>query len=197
MLIAVDLDDVLTDSAQRFIDFSNKTWGYDLRIDDYTEDWAGMWGVAPHVGERMSKQWHDSPDYHAPQADPKARQILEKLGRQHRLAIVTSRRNWAIEGTRAWVEEHFPDVFEDVHFAGVWDGPMRDKVNATKAAALKRIGARVLIDDQPKHCVAAREVGAYAILYGDYHWNQQTADTRIQRCKDWSAIERHFTYAPS
>ncbi|HJQ08525.1 MAG TPA: hypothetical protein VJ836_03545 [Candidatus Saccharimonadales bacterium] len=38
-IIAVDIDDVLSASAEGFVVFSNKQWGTRLTLDDYTEDW--------------------------------------------------------------------------------------------------------------------------------------------------------------
>ena len=44
-IIAIDIDDVLAESAKVFIEYSNNTWGTSLTVGDYIEDWSKMWQV--------------------------------------------------------------------------------------------------------------------------------------------------------
>ena len=44
-VIAVDIDDVLAESARNLVEYSNKSWGTNITVDDYDEDWAKLWQV--------------------------------------------------------------------------------------------------------------------------------------------------------
>ena len=44
-IIAIDIDDVLSDNAVQFINYCNKHWGRSLTIDDYDEDLHAVLGV--------------------------------------------------------------------------------------------------------------------------------------------------------
>ena len=190
--IAVDLDDVLTDSVQRLINYSNREWGHNLTPADYSEDWVQMWNVDESEATRRSKQWHETVDYHAGNPDPDSIRVLRRLAEHHQLAIVTSRRLWVKDQTVEWVEKYYPGIFESVNFAGMWEDPTIDSVAATKAEAVAAVGADYLIDDQPKHCFGVVEAGNRAIMFGDYHWNRDHSHDEIVRCSDWRAVGEYF-----
>ena len=192
MRIAVDIDDVLTASVPRLIESSNNAWGHKLTLDDYSEDWVRMWGVTPEEADRRSKYWHDSEFYHAAIPDPEALRVLGAMSNEHQLFVVTSRRLWVKDRTEDWIQQHYPGVFEGVHFAGMWEDPTIDRVAATKATTVSTLAADYLIDDQPKHCIGALAVGVRAILFGDYSWNSSDLHPDIERCLDWVMVEDYL-----
>jgi hypothetical protein len=52
---------------------------------------------------------------------------------------------------------------------------------------------REKIDDQPKHCVAAADIGIKALLFGEYSWNRtDTLPVGVARVKDWVAVLQYF-----
>lgn len=59
-VIAVDVDDVLCQTAQGFADFSNRMWGHALTVDDYDEDWGKVWGTTPEVTHKRADLLHNS-----------------------------------------------------------------------------------------------------------------------------------------
>jgi uncharacterized HAD superfamily protein len=63
----------------------------------------------------------------------------------------------------------------------------------TKTKILAEIGANYLIDDQPKHCIAAAEAGITALLFGDYKWNKDIElKTNMVRVKNWQEVTEYF-----
>ena len=94
-----------------------------------------------------------------------------------------------VEPTYEWVKKYFPGVFEGVHFVPIWE--TNNKV--TKAEICQQIGADYLIDDLPRHCNLAAEVGIKALLFGDYSWNRNEEITEgVTRVKDWPAVVEYF-----
>ena len=171
--IAVDIDDVLAVNAQAFLAYSNEKWGTRLTIDDFSENWATMWGVDhPAVIVRSEKIIEDklfSSFEHFDDALP----VLRKLTKKYNLVIATSRRTLLVKDTLEWINQYFPDIFSEIYYAGIWDDDTKRQHAhlKTKGDLVKQIGANYLIDDQPKHCIAAARAGVKTVLFGDYPWN--------------------------
>ena len=200
-VIAIDVDDVLAASAEAWVKYSNQRWGTNLTVDDYHEDWAKMWSVDRLTESQRAQEIYaarvtrDFPHY------PDARVVLEKLSRNYKLVIVTSRVQIALmkQDTLDWLEKYFKGLFEEVHYSGIYDAiaerPLKAEGmhKATKAQLCREIGADYLIDDQPKHCLAVAEAGIETILFGDYPWNRlKRLPEGVTRCESWLAVSEYF-----
>lgn len=192
--IAVDIDDVLADQAAAFIEYSNRTWGTELTIDDYTEHWVELWKVDLAEIEARAHQYHESGTMGLFAHKSEALPVLEKLKQSYRLVIVTSRRTHVKDETLEWIERYYAGIFDEVHFAGFFDTVTHGRFNLTKAGIVEELGADYLIDDQPKHCLATAYAGIETVLFGEYTWNQLDSllPERVTRCKNWEDVEAYF-----
>lgn len=195
--IAVDIDDVLSASAEAFIAFSNKQWGLHLSVDDYIEEWAVVWQVDLDEAVRRSELMHtfgaDIIASHRCFED--AYPVLKELSQYFNLIVVTSRRRVLQSATEAWINQYFPDIFSAIHHAGIWDTDedITKQVQGTKAAICRELGADYLIDDQPKHCIAAAKAGIPSILFGDYKWSRyDILPNGVTRLHSWKEVARYF-----
>jgi 5'(3')-deoxyribonucleotidase len=192
-VIAIDVDDVLAAGAQGFVSFSNDTWGTNLTVEDYDERWAVMWGVDHEEEKLRAQQVHDSGITEHFKVIDEAYPVLKKLKSQYTFVITTSRVTKVKDYTLKWIEENYPDIFDEVHFAGLYDTLTKDSHKLTKAALVRSIGADFLVDDQPKHCFAAAGFGVKAILFGDYSWNRSIElPDGVARCTDWEQVLEYF-----
>jgi uncharacterized HAD superfamily protein len=193
-IIAVDIDDVLADHAQQFVDFSNKRWETNLTVDDYDEHWAAMWKLDRTEALARADDFFRSgviAQYnHANDALP----VLTRLSRKYHLIVITSRRLQIEKESRAWIASHYPGVFSEIHFSGIWD-KIDDKTHLqTKAEICQKFGVTYLIDDQLKHCIAAAKNSMKGLLFGEYIWNQSAElPKNVVRVKDWEAVEEYFS----
>lgn len=191
--IAIDIDDVLAANAESFITFSNERWGTRLTVDDYHEHWPEVWQVDLVEAERRALEWHGSGAVAAYRHFEDAKEALIQLAGAYRLVVVTSRRAMLKCETHAWIDKHFPDIFDEIHFAGMWDKPGEDRHKVTKLEVCRAIGSDYLIDDQPKHCVAAANAGVPALLYGEYPWNRiNELPKNVRRVKNWAEVVEYF-----
>jgi 5'(3')-deoxyribonucleotidase len=194
-IIAIDVDDVLSQTAKAFIDWSNREYGLNLTVDDYQEDWGAVWGVDTEERERRAKYLLKSPLIGDISPVEEAGPVLEKLSKQYELAIITSRRSVIKDITIEWINKYFPGIFSDkaIYFAGMWDNITDESIHVTKSGAATKLGVDFLIDDQLKHCLSAAEHGIQAILMGDYKWNHSDSLPRgVTRVKNWGDIGRYF-----
>lgn len=192
-IIAIDIDDVLADSATGFVEFSNKRWGTNLKPDDYDEHWTLLWGVDQEEAEERAVEVHNSKMttnfLHKEEALP----VLKKLAKKYELVITTSRRRQLESETIAWLEKHYNGIFLDIHFAGIWDTKNVGRHTQTKLDLCLEVGAQYLIDDQPKHCIAVAGVGIQALLFGNYGWNKNIVlPGGVTRAKNWKDVEEYF-----
>lgn len=195
-IIAIDVDDVLAKTSHGFIKFSNKTWGHNLTIDDYDEDWAKAWGTSVEVARVRADELHASSMITKLSYFPEALPVLTKLKERYRLVVATSRRASISTVSEGWLQRHYPDIFDGVFFSGIYDGKLgrhEDHIARTKNDLLVEIDADYLIDDQLKHCFAAGEHGIEAVLFGNYSWNKcDQLPLHVRRCADWKAVEAYF-----
>lgn len=191
--IAVDLDDVLSAGAQGFIDFSNRRWGTNLTVNDFTERWAEMWGVDLTEERKRAHTIYKSGAVRKFKQKDSAKPILAELAKDYKLVVLTSRVKRIEKDTREWLDEHFNGIFDEVHFSGFYDELTADSHIYTKAEISREIGADYLIDDQLKHCFAAAEAGINALLFGGYPWNKDVdLPSSVTRVKNWQEVGEYF-----
>lgn len=192
-VIAVDIDDVIAAHAPAFVEYSNHKWNTHLEVSDYHDHWGEVWRVDHNEQEKRAVEYHESGFIETYPAIDGASEALKKLRTGYKLVIVTTRRVTIDPLTRRWIEKYYPGVFEEVHFAGIWDKADRNSIKLTKADLAKQIGGNYLIDDQIKHCFAAAEVGIEALLFGDYPWNQvDKLPPGVTRVKNWQEVLEYF-----
>lgn len=192
--IAVDIDDVLAAYAEDWIAFSNQAWGTNLTVDDYHEHWAEVWGVDHENWKKRVAYYFDHADVSDLGHNEDAKTVLDGLSDRYEIVIVTSRRSEFKEDSLDWLNRHYGGIFQEIHFAGLWEELNNDTHLYTKADLVKQIGADYLIDDQLKHCIASAEVGIPALLFGNYAWNQtdQKLPDGVTRVQDWHAVQEFF-----
>ena len=194
--IAWDIDDVLADNATGFAAFCNEMWDLSMTPEDFSEDWCAMWGVDIDEVNRRSHIFHtsDAALYYRPHDG--AQQVVAALAETNDNRVVTSRRHLLRAHTTTWVGQHFPGLFTDIHYSGIFDTFQHGDHLKTKADVLKEIEADILVDDQLKHCIAAAEQGIEAVLYGNYRWNQaEILPQGITRCATMQEVGEYFGVA--
>jgi 5'(3')-deoxyribonucleotidase len=196
--IAVDIDDVLSATAEGFAAYSNQRWGGDHKAEDFTEELAVFWRVDLDEAINRSHEYHNSDAAAAFRHHNAAVPVLRELHKKYDLIVVTSRWSTLQSVTTAWLHKHFPGIFDEVRFAGIWgtDQTKDDvhlRLKRTKAEICREIGADYLIDDQPKHCIGAAGAGLKALLFGDYKWNRDVElPNGVVRVRDWKDVARYF-----
>lgn len=196
--IAVDIDDVLAANAAGFAEYSNKKWGTRLTPDDYSEHWAEIWNVDYEEELRRRDEVVKDKLFVSYGFFNEAKPVLAKLSKKYRLVIATStsRSSDVSDDTGEWIEKEFPGVFSEMYFATIWNDlklHTLEKLKMTKADLVEQARAKYFIDDQPKHCFAAAELGVKSILFGDYKWNRSVElPNGVYRVKTWQAIEEFF-----
>ena len=193
--IAIDIDDVLSDFTEAFIEYSNATYGTSYKAEDYTEDLQKLWGVdGEEVGRRIIELNRTGLAATLGHKDH-AKRVLEVLKKDYDLLIITFRIPEIKDMTMTWVEERFPGVFDQdkVYFTGLLTHFNDTAKMPTKGDLAKELGADYLIDDQIKHCLSAAEMGIKSLLFGPCSWDHKTKlPENIVHVNDWLEVEKFF-----
>lgn len=191
--IAVDIDDVLALSVDKFIEWSNDKFGTNIKFEDYIEDWSELWGISQaETTERVNQMYGEGLPAKYSHIE-EAVEVLNKLKADYELVVATARRSAEHMVSRDWIKKHYPAVFKDIHFAGIWDEITEQSPQKTKAKLCQELGVDYLIDDQVKHCIGVDEIGVKALLYGDYPWNKHIElPEGIKRVHNWKEVEDYF-----
>jgi uncharacterized HAD superfamily protein len=201
--IAVDIDDVLAASAEGFAEYSNQQWGHTLTAEDFSENFSIPWGVEMDEALQRVNVYLQSGAHGRFKHKNDALPVLEQLKQRFKLIAVTSRRAILKPETEVWMQQYFPGIFSDVVYAGIFDKTQthnaHQRLAHTKAQILTELKANYLIDDHPKHCLGAAEVGIPSLLFGDYAWNRDIKDLpkNVSRAKTWADVEDYFSHVES
>ena len=108
MRLGIDLDGIVTDFNQGWMDIYNREFGADL-TPDLVDGWNAMYGL---TGFSVQEFWRwarggDRPTIfrHLPTYDG-ALETLQGLARAHDIVIITTKPRWAVSDTFAWIAEN-------------------------------------------------------------------------------------------
>lgn len=193
--IAIDLDEVLSAQTEAIRLFINKRYNLDLTPEDYLISapywryWEKVWGVSEEEGARRVQEFINSGGFKGQKPVKGALQAINRLKKNFNLVIVTSRKDKHAEDTHLWLEEHFPNVFNDIRFSSVWG----NKASVAKAKICRQLGANYLIDDNLEHCTLVADEGLIALLFGNYGWSKaKKLPKRVVRVKNWQEVLEYF-----
>jgi len=192
-IIAVDVDDTLVPHFQDLIDWYNHRHGTNLDLLDYHSEAEHIenWGTTSfEEAVRRVHQFYETPEFLNAKPHEQAVEVLQALSTRFDLVVVTARDTVIEKATQQLLQEHFSDLFGQVHFTAMYslEGKAR-----TKAEVCVEIGAKYLIDDALTHCRAVAAVGVEAVLYGDYPWSEASElPPGVTRCLDWPAVQEYF-----
>ena len=194
-IIAVDIDDVLAIENEAVRVFANENYGFTHTAEDYLApgEYWGYWESVQGLGSEEGRRHYDEYLASGAKSDLQvmdgALEALSSLRERFDLVIVTSREAHLAEITEAWLNRHFPEIFNDIAFVALWTGA----VKGSKADVCLQLRAQYLIDDNPGHLELARECGIKGILFGEYGWSKgKTIHPDIVRLGSWADIREYF-----
>ncbi|THG19470.1 hypothetical protein TEA_007195 [Camellia sinensis var. sinensis] len=109
--------------------------------------------------------------------------------------LYRSRQNAIRDHTIEWIEKHYKGLFQEIHFGNHFalEGQSRPKSDICRS-----LGAKVLIDDNPRYAMECAEVGIRVLLFdyeNSYPWckiesvNQHPLVTKVN---SWEEVEHQL-----
>ena len=169
MIIGVDLDDVLMDTFPAFLAFCNQRYNEQFRVEQFVSfRYYGVWGLTKEQGRARFIEFDSSESKKSIPPMPGAKEMIARLAQVHELHIITARPQEIAEGTHQWIEQHFPEVFTDVHFCSKNGGA---DYHRPKPLVCKELGAMLHIEDHPETAEQCAKEGIHVYLF-DQPWNR-------------------------
>ena len=193
--IAVDIDEVLAQFLAQLNVFYAQEFGTRFSLEHYSKYYfAPVWGVHDDKSNAIVHAFFETALFRdiepVPGALEACRRLKDDLGCD--LVVVTSRQNAVRTQTIEWVSRHFPEIFSDLHMCNHF--ALEGDVVA-KSDVCKRIGAHVLIDDNPGYALDCASEGVPSLLFdwdGKYPWSKDgrtQGEELITTVASWREVE--------
>lgn len=195
-LIAIDIDDVVSDSLEATRAWANARAGLDLQPEhysveeDYWHYYNRIWlthgaGDVLNYNDFLDGMVEDQA--HIPLLAG-AEYAIKQLSNQYDIVFLTARPSYLETSTRQWLTQVFgPDV--PVYFS---NNPFNETAGKTKGEMCKELGAWLLIDDNADNCRSVLEQGLEAMLFGTYGW-QRDIPQGVTKCADWPEVVEYLS----
>lgn len=195
--VAVDVDEVLGRFVYSLNAFCLETYGMEYGVGDYHEyDFAKVWKCSQEESNRKVHEFFTSEHFRGGiEVIPGSYESLCRLQKQCDLMVVTSRQHVIEQHTMEWLQQHFPGIFDAVHFGNHF---ALEGTSRKKSEICREIGAHVLIDDNPWYALECAMAGIQVLLYDwnlSYPWSKTDGGEgpvheNITRVKDWTQVEQ-------
>lgn len=188
MIIAIDIDEVLCDSITPILDFYNTNYNGNLSMQDLSRFvYLGFLGnTKEEAGKKLLH--YNSTDGHL-KSNPidGAKEAVDILSKKHELKIITSRPYYIKDETVTWLNQHFPNKFNEIIFNNTDNRNSHKPGNGRqKSEILNEIGAEVLIEDMLNYAIdCPNHIKVFLI---DKPWNQGDTPKNVARVNSWSEI---------
>ena len=193
LIIAVDCDDVLVDTAHDLLQFYNEKYGTQLDETNFYPTSADVSifdaSTREEVIERFSERFM-MPEYHKIAPSRAAVEAIRRLAAVHELHLITGRSVVMEKATTSMVEAYFSGCFKTIEHTNYITTDKEAK-KRTKGEVCKMISADVMIDDYIEHIKNVVDAGIpHAIVYGDFDWGKRgNLPENTVRCKTWEEVE--------
>ncbi|KAG8373881.1 hypothetical protein BUALT_Bualt11G0071400 [Buddleja alternifolia] len=198
MMVAVDVDEVLGNFVSALNQFIADRYSLNHTISEYhVYEFFKIWNCSRDEADiRVHEFFKTSYFKKGIYPIPGAQMALQKLSKLCNLSIVTSRQNAIKDHTIEWIDKHYPGLFQEIHFGNHFalDGQSRPKSDICKC-----LGAKVLIDDNPRYAIECAEVGIKVLLFdyeNSYPWCKTTAHVfkhpLVRKVHNWEEVEHQL-----
>lgn len=117
-----------------------------------------------------------------------AQMALAALSKKYELVVLTSRPRNIEDVTRASIDRYFPGIFADIKYLENGWGAF-GATEVTKGETAIKIGASVIVDDQPKHAIGMARAGGIGLLFGKNKLTQQAEiEDRVIKTPTWQQV---------
>lgn len=208
LVVAVDVDEVLGNFVSALNRFVADRYSSNHSVSEYhVYEFFRIWNCTRDEADIRVHEFFKTPYFkRGIHPLPGALQALQKVSSFCNLSVVTSRQNAIKDHTIQWIENHFPGLFQEIHFGNHFalEGQSRPKSDICRS-----LGAKVLIDDNPRYAMECAEVGIRVLLFDyekSYPWckidyvDQHPLVTKVH---SWEEVEhqlvtwvfhKNFTY---
>lgn len=186
--IAVDLDGVVMEFAETFLEFRNERYNSNYKKEDiFTYDFWNVFGVSREQSIKDVLDFYNSPKFEGIAPIPNSQETMSLLSEKYFIAALTARPDFTRDKTLNWLEKYFPNIFSEFHFTNfAGNGKMKNKSDFCI-----QYGYETLIDDYHQHVNECAAKGIQTFLLTQ-PWNWETLHPKVVRVRNWNEIQQRL-----
>ena len=192
--IYIDMDDVITQSHQTFIDVLEREFGKKGTYSQITDfDLQKSFGLTDEEYDRFFEHIHDPEEMIRQTPVPGAKKAMAHWrNKGYEISIMTGRPSEARSVSMEWLKLNgfTYDSFSIVNKYG------RDASNGNGSISLENLSTLefdLAVEDSSRMARFLSEQMDVRVALLDRPWNQDlSTNNKIQRCSDWTEIEAYF-----
>jgi 5'(3')-deoxyribonucleotidase len=184
--LAVDLDDVLSESFASIIAYHNATYGTSHVASDMTDHNLNLlWGTTKEEAIRLVDEWFNSPFYMQTGPVGGAHAGLTALKNAgFSIIVITSRPLRSRRHTETWLEQNYAGLYNELYITDQYANPDAPITKGSICADTNAVG---LVDDVITYLEDVASKGMRAFQY-DTPWNQHESSPRVTRVHSWDDV---------
>lgn len=197
IVVAVDVDEVLGNFVSALNRFIADRYSSNHSVSEYhVYEFFKIWRCSRDEADLRVHEFFKTPYFKKGiHPLPGAQRALHKLARLCKLVVVTSRQYAIKDHTLEWIEKHYPGMFEEIHFGNHFalNGESRPKSEICRS-----LGAKVLIDDNPRYAIECADVGIKVLLFdyeNSYPWCKTASIDKhplVTKVHNWEEVEQRL-----
>ncbi|KAL4285461.1 hypothetical protein GQ457_16G001990 [Hibiscus cannabinus] len=195
--VAVDVDEVLGNFVSALNRFIADRYSLNHSVSEYhVYEFFRIWNCSRDEADIRVHEFFKTPYFKKGiHPLPGAQLALHKLSRFCNLSVVTSRQNVIKDHTIEWLEKHYPGLFQEIHFGNHF---ALDGTSRPKSEICRSLGAKILIDDNPRYALECAQVGVRVLLFdyeNSYPWcKTHSAEEHplVTKVHNWEEVERQI-----
>lgn len=197
IVVAVDVDEVLGNFVSALNKFIADRYASIHSVSEYhVYEFFKIWNCSCDEADiRVHEFFKTSYFKKGIYPIPGAQQTLNNLSSFCDLSVVTSRQNVIKDHTIEWLEKHYSGLFKEIHFGNHF---ALDGESKPKSEICRSMGAKVLIDDNPRYALECAEVGIRVLLFdyqNSYPWCKTDSSNQhplVTKVHDWKEVEQQL-----
>ncbi len=189
--IAVDIDGVLANLTEPFLEYYNQKFGISFKLQDvHTFDFKKLLGINEEEEKNLLNDFFKSDFFKKIQPVIGAQDVISYLSKRNHLVVITARKEYLKNETLEWIERFFPNVFSEIHFARNINSA--DESRPHKFDLCVENEYEIIIEDDLIYAKPCAEKGIKSILL-NYPWNQEeNLHPEITQVNNWEEILEHL-----
>lgn len=188
MNIGVDIDEVLAELLESFLEYHNLKYKTNTKKKDmFAYSFREVFGGTEEENQQKVLDFFKSNHFHTIKPVKGALEIIKLLAPEHRLCIITARPHVIRQETEQWLSNHFPNSFHCINLTNQWHGVGEKQL---KSQVGKKHKIDIMIDDSLHHALDCASQGIHVLLadFG-YPWNKsEKLPENIKRVRSWEEI---------
>lgn len=185
MKIGIDLDEVVVEFARGYLKLYNLKYKRNILFENIFS--YNLWeplGISREEVFQLADEYYNSEDFESIEFIKDAKEALQKLSKNNKLFIVTSRPVKIKEKTEIFFKKNFPFInFDIIHSGDLFDGQGKPK-----AEICMEKGLDVFIEDRKEYALECAKKKIKVLLF-DKPWNKNCkTPENIIRVYNWKEI---------